>query len=160
MKKPAVILVLMLGLASPAWADIDKGTKAYKAKNFTTAYREFLSAAKAGNARAKVSVAVMHMRGQGVKIDFDVALRWLREAAVQGDGDARILLGDLYSRDIPAIKDHIRSYVWLTLVLAKVRAKKRENTLKILHNLRPPMTPEEIERAQDIAQQWNELDKE
>ena len=111
MKKLAIFAVFAVGLAGSAWADINKGTKAYKAKDYETAYREFLTAAKAGNARAKVSVAVMHSRGQGVKIDFDVAVRWLREAAGQGDGDARILLGDFYSRDIPSIKDHVKSYV-------------------------------------------------
>ncbi len=159
MKKLAIFAVFAVGLAGSAWADINKGTKAYKAKDYETAYREFLTAAKAGNARAKVSVAVMHSRGQGVKIDFDVAVRWLREAAGQGDGDARILLGDFYSRDIPSIKNHVKSYVWLTLALKKVRAKKRANTPKMLHNLRPRMTEKEIERAQRLAEQWTALDK-
>ena len=101
----------------------------------------------------------MHIRGQGIKIDFDVAVRWLREAAGQGDGDATILLGDFYSRDFRSIKDHVKSYVWLTLALKKVRVKKRANTLKMLHNLRPRMTEEEIECAQRLADQWTALDK-
>lgn len=163
MKKLAIFIIFVFGFgigpAAPAWADIDKGTKAYKAKDYATAYREFLASAKAGNARSKVSVAVMHIRGQGVKVDFDLAVRWLREAAGQGDGDARILLGDLYSRDIPSIKDHVKSYVWLTLALAKVRAKKRETTLKMLHMLRPRMTEEEVDRGRKLAEQWNDLDK-
>lgn len=159
MRRLATFLVLATVLANPAWADIAKGTKAYKAKDYATAYREFIASAKAGNARAKLSVAMMHIRGQGVKRDFDVAVRWLREAAGQGDGDARMVLGDFYSREIPAIKDHVKSYVWLTLALKKVRAEKRANTLKMLHKLRPRMTPEEIKRAQKITEQWNELDK-
>lgn len=161
MRKPAIffVFVAIAGLAGPAWADIEKGTKAYKAEDYETAYREFHAAAKAGDPRAKLSLAMLYIRGQGVKTDIDAAVRWLREAAGQGDGDARMVLGDIYSRDIESIKDHVKSYVWLTLALAKVRAKKRDDTLKMLHNLRPRMKPEEIERAKEIAAQWFLLDQ-
>ena len=159
MKILAIFIVIAAVMANPALADINKGTAAYNAKDYTTAYSEFLAAAQAGSPRAKLSVDMMHIRGQGVKRDFDVAVRWLREAAGQGDGDARMVLGDLYSRDISSIKDHVKSYVWLTLALKKVRADKRATTLKMLHALRSRMKPDEIERAQKLAAQWAELDK-
>ena len=53
----------------------------------------------------------------------------------------------------------MKSYVWLTLALKKVRADKRATTLKMLHALRSRMKPDEIERAQKLAAQWAELDK-
>jgi len=117
-----------------------------------------MESAEAGDPRAKPSVAMMHIRGQGVKIDLTVAIRWLREAAGQGDGDARMVLGDLYSHDVPSIKDYVKSYVWLTLALQKVRSSKRDDTVKLRITLIRRMTPEQIERAEKIADQWKALD--
>jgi uncharacterized protein len=160
MRKLAIFLIFAAGMINPAGADIRKGMEAYNKDDYVTAYREFMESAKAGDPRAKLSVAMMHIRGQGVKIDLNVAIRWLREAAGQGDGDARMVLGDLYSHDVPSIKDYVKSYVWLTLALQKVRSTKRDDTVKMRITLSRRMTPEQIERAKNIAEQWNALDEE
>jgi TPR repeat protein len=149
-------LVIMAG---PARADINHGMAAYNKKDYATARTEFTAAAKAGDARAKLSLAMMYIRGQGVERDFDLAVRWLREAAGQGDGDARMVLGDLYSRDIPSIQDYVKSYVWLTLALKKVRADKRATALKLRHKLQPRMSPQQIKIADRLVEQWNRLDQ-
>ena len=93
-----------------------------------------------------------------MKIDLNVAIRWLREAAGQGDGDARMVLGDLYSHDVPSIKDYVKSYLWLTLALQKMRSTKRDDTVKMRITLSRRMTPEQIERAENMAEQWIALD--
>lgn len=158
MRKLAIFLVLAAGMIAPAAADVRKGMEAYNKDDFATAYREFMESAEEGDPRAKLSVAMMHIRGQGVEIDLNVAIRWLREAAGQGDGDARMVLGDLYSHDVPSIKDYVKSYVWLTLALLKVRSTKRDDTVKMRITLIRRMTPEQIERAEKIADQWKALD--
>lgn len=163
MKKLAIIFIVFavglgLGTGGAAWADVRKGMEAYNKSDYATAYREFMESAEAGDPRAKLSIAMMHIRGQGVKIDLNVAIRWLREAAGQGDGDARMVLGDLYSHDVPSIQDYVKSYVWLSLALRKVRSGKRNDTVEMRITLIRRMTPEQIERGNKITEQWIALD--
>ncbi len=158
MKKFTLSIILMFALTAPCWASTSKGWEALKKKDYATAQRVLMAAAMDGKAHAKYGIGMMLIRGMGVKIDLDEGMRWLRESAGQGDGDARMALGRLHGEDHPLLKDYVKSYVWLTLALAKVRAGKRDDTVAMRITLIRRMTPEQIERAEKMAQQWRELD--
>lgn len=159
MKRALIVGSLIAGICLPAFAGIDEGTEAYKKGDYATAHREFLIAAEQGDVRAKYSLGLLYLRGQGVPADPLTAVRWLRDAAGWGDGDARLVLGNLYMRDLPKLRDYIKSYVWLTLALSKVRGRKREAALRMRGEVRRKMTPEQISRANVLLDEWRALDK-
>ena len=159
MNRILIAFLLLAGLAVPAAAGLDQGVAAYKRGDYVVAHREFLAAARAGEARAKYSLGLMYLRGQAVAPDLSKALRWLREAAGQGNGDARMALGDLHMKDDPALRDLVKSYLWLTLALNKVRGGKRIRALEMRRQVTENMTPKEREKAELLVEQWRALER-
>jgi len=157
MKRPAIAILLAASLISPALADLDKGTAAYRRSDFVTAHREFLAPAQKGEARAQFSLALLYLRGQGVAQDTTEAIRWLRKAANLGDGEARLVLGDVYMKGPP--RDYVKSYMWLVLALAKARGPQRHLALRLRKYVAQRMTPEQIARAKKMARDWRALDR-
>jgi TPR repeat protein len=159
MKRTAIAFLLAASLAAPAIAGTTEGTAAYKRGDFAAAHREFLSAARDGDARAQFSLGLMYLRGQGVAPDMRAASIWLRKAAGRGDGDARIVLGELHMRDIPGLRDFVKSHMWLTLALNKVRGPKRGMALDLRRQVAARMTPDQIARAQKLVADWRETER-
>ena len=166
MKRTMIALMLAAGLAAglsaPAWADLGAGTAAYLRGDFANAYREFLAAGRQGVARAQFSLGLMYLRGQHVGRDYAKAVRWLRKAADQGDGEAYMVLGDLHMRDIPShplLRDYVKSYMWLTLALAKVRGTKRRTALALRTQVAARMIQQQIDRASRMAREWRALER-
>ncbi len=157
MKRPAIAILLAASLISPASADLDKGVAAYKRGDFVTAHQEFLAPAREGEARAQFSIALLYLRGQGVARDTAVAMRWLRMAANRGDGEARLVLGDLYMKGPQ--RDYVKSYMWLILAVANLRGPQRKIAFRLRKQAAQRMTPEQIARAKQMAQDWRALER-
>ncbi len=67
MKRVTAFAVLLVVLATPAWAGIyDEGAAAYERGDYETALREFRPLAEQGNALAQHNLGVMYDNGQGV----------------------------------------------------------------------------------------------
>jgi TPR repeat protein len=158
MKRSAIAIVLAASLISPAWADLDRGTAAYRRGDFVTAHREFLAPAQKGEARAQFSLALLYLRGQGVAQDTGEAMRWLRKAANRGDGEARLVLGDLYMKGPPP-RDYVKSYMWLILAVANIRGPKRKIAFRLRKQAAAHMTPEQIAQAKKMARDWRALER-
>lgn len=157
MKRLAIAIVLAASLISTASADLNRGTAAYKRGDFVAAHREFLAPAQNGEARAQFSLALLYLRGQGVAQNTTEAMRWLRKAANQGDGEARLVLGDLYMKEPP--RDFVKSYMWLLLALANVRGPRRHLAFRLQKFVAERMTPEQIALAKKLARDWRSLER-
>lgn len=155
MRSTAIAIVLAASLISTAWADLDRGTAAYRRGDFITAHREFLAPAQKGEARAQFSLALLYLRGQGVAQNTPEAMRWLRKAANRGDGEARMVLGDLYMKAGP--QNYVKSYMWLTLGLANIRGSQRNIAHRMRKHVAARMTPEQIAQAKKMARDWRAL---
>jgi len=103
-------MLLCAGLA--AGADLASGKRAYDAKDFATAFKEFTPLAEQGNADAQFFLGKMYLAGQGVLKDTDRALKWLTASATQGNADAQFFLGSYYL--LPHI-DIAQGLEWLRL---------------------------------------------
>ena len=159
MKHAAIVFLLLAGLSAPVTAGTAEGTAAYKRGDFAVAHREFLAAARSGDARARFSLGLLYLRGQGVQRNYAVALQWLQKAARQGDGEARLVLGDLHMRQTPARRDLLKSYMWLTLALSIVRGPKRRAALALRARVSAEMTKQQIARAKKMARDWKALER-
>ena len=108
--------ILLLGLTAhipAAHATWDEATKAFAKKQYASAAKLFRPLAEKGNALAQYQIALMHRMGLGLTKDQKEAKKWSRLAARQGNRDAQLMLGSLYSKsDGDELADVVRAYVW------------------------------------------------
>ena len=108
----AAAVSLLIGLAAPASADIEKGLAAYLRGDFATAHREYRRLAEQGDAAAQFGLGLLYHLGEGAARDHAEALRWYTEAAEQGEVRAQHTLGDMYRNGQGAPRDHAAAARW------------------------------------------------
>ena len=92
-----IALVLsVVYLAAPAWADFKAGEKAHHRGDYATALREWQPLAKQGQAVAQYNLGLLYANGQGVPKDDAQARQWYEKAANQEHAGAQVNLGSLY----------------------------------------------------------------
>ena len=96
----------------PAGADYKAGRKAYKAKDYETAFKEFSKSAQEGHARAQIWVGGLYERGRGVERDFGKAMEWYLKAADQGSAVAYFRIGWMYRKGRGVSADDQKAYEW------------------------------------------------
>lgn len=90
----ACALLMTITLAAAA-GDHSSASKAYRAGDYATAHRIWLSLANKGNGAAQYNIGLLFQHGLGVASNFDEAVKWYTKAAHGGDADAQARLGDL-----------------------------------------------------------------
>ena len=83
----AVLAILMLAVAAPAWADnspsFQQAMAAHKAGNYKQAFRLLQPLAQQGDAEAQYHLCVMYFEGHGVARNYQQAFAWCQKAANQ-----------------------------------------------------------------------------
>lgn len=139
-----IMAIMICSVALPAHADIERGRDLMEKNQFAEAMREFLPAARAGNADAEELIGVMYALGLGVPRDDRRAFEWYMRAAMKGHPGAQSGVGWYYEvgRGVEA-PDLVRGYMWY--VLSAIggdpdAAISQEEIVK-------KMTPEQIRQA-------------
>ena len=78
--------------------DYRRGLRAYQIGDATTAIKEWLPLAEAGDAESQLRLSLMYDRGKGVPQDSQRALFWVRKAAGQGFAAAEFRLGVIHAQ--------------------------------------------------------------
>ncbi len=78
MKRVISAVIVLIGLAAPAWAGFDEGVAAYNRGDYATALREWRPLAEQGDASAQLNLGSMYDAGVGVSQDYAEAVRWYR----------------------------------------------------------------------------------
>ena len=107
-------------------------------------------AADQGDASAQHNLAVMYDNGQGVTQDYAQAVKWYRLAADQGYASAQSNLGVMYSNGQGVPQDYVQAHKWYNLAAAQGDADGAKNRDLVAKR----MTPQQIERAQELARNW------
>jgi len=125
MKLKTLLLTLLLttSLIGTTYAD---GYKAYQAKDYVTALKEWKPLAEQGDPYAQYSLGVMYAKGDGVLKDYKQAANWYRKAAEQGDSEAQISLGVMYAKGDGVLKDMTKAKYWFNKAYEGDNAKSRE----------------------------------
>ena len=111
-----IALVLsMVCLIVPAWADYKAGEDAYGRGDYATALREWRPLAEQGNALAQYNLGVLYRKGRGVPQDDVQARQWYEKAAAQGQAKAQYNLGTLYFNGAGVPKDYPQALRWFRL---------------------------------------------
>ena len=95
-----IAALLLIVLATPAWAGFDEGVAAYDRGDYATALREWRPLAEQGHVLAQYKIGTMYSQGVGVRQDYVEATKWLRKAARQGYPEAQFVLGFLYGAGV------------------------------------------------------------
>ena len=96
MQRKLLTAALLVVLATPAWADFQKGWSAYYRGDYATALNELRPVAAGGHPAAQVNLGIMYEEGQGVTQNHAEALKWYRQAALRGYAKGELRIGTLY----------------------------------------------------------------
>lgn len=123
-----ITMTVLLCSAMPAWADSGRGLLAYQRGDFSTAFYSWQSSADLGDRQSQLGLGVLYYNGQGVAVDYGLAVTWFTRAAEQGVSDAQFNLGIMYAHGLgverneetakdwivrAAVQGHSTAIVWL-----------------------------------------------
>jgi TPR repeat protein len=147
---PIGLVMSMVCLVVPAWADYQAGMDAYNRGNFATALREWQPLAEQGDARAQFSFGLLYENGDGVPRDYTKARQWYEKAAAQGDVKAQLYLGLQSSFGQGGPVDLVQAYMWYSLAAGNGNA----HAPGYRDDLARQMTPAQIAEGQKRAREW------
>ncbi len=96
MKRVIATMALLIGLVTPAWADLNQGISAFRSGDYETAQRELTPAATGGDPQAQYYLGMVHNLRTGIAADPVQAVSWFRRAAEQGHGYGQFSLALMY----------------------------------------------------------------
>ncbi|TKB65031.1 MAG: sel1 repeat family protein [Nitrospira sp.] len=92
----SIALVLsIVCLTAPAWADFKMGMDAYQRGDYATALGEWQPLAEQGQAIAQYQLGLLYANGKGVEKDDAKARKWYEKSAIQGHTEAQVNFGIL-----------------------------------------------------------------
>ncbi len=155
MKRLALAVALLIGLATPSQADYWDGLAAYDRGDYATALQEFKPLAEKGHANAQFGLGLMYDEGQGVPQDYAEAVKWYRKGAQQGQANAQHNLGFMYSHGQGVPQDYVQAHMWSNLAASRLPpGSLRDMAVTGREMLAEKMTPEQIAEAQRLAREW------
>jgi TPR repeat protein len=108
--------------------------------------------AEKGDARAQYNLGLLYASGLGVTHDYHAALKWHRMAAKQGHAGAQNELAQMYSKGQGVPQDYIRAYMWYSVAAESLSGGSKQELAKDRDNAASHMTPDQIQKAQEMAQ--------
>jgi len=151
----AFCLAVSISGAPPAHAGFDEGMAYYQKGDFFRALSELKPEAEAGNALAQVQVAGIYHYGLVGAANFAEALKWYRKSAAQGNADAMLGLGVMYSLGQGVGKDQVQSFKWLTLAASRLpQGPDRNRVMSALDTMKEQMSDADVAHAQTLAKDW------
>ena len=106
------LVLSIVCLAVPVWADFQAGMDANNREDYATALREWRPLADQGDSLAQYNLGLLYRKGRGVPQDDAQARQWYEKAAVQGQAKAQFSLGTLYFNGEGAPKDYRQALRW------------------------------------------------
>ena len=147
---PIALVLSIVCLVVPAWADFKAGMDAYNRGDFATALREWQPLAEQGNASAQFSLGLSYENGDGVPRDYTKARQWYEKAAAQGDAKSQLYLGlqSSFGQGVPV--DLVQAYMWYSIAAGNGNM----HAPGYRDDLTRQMTPAQITEARKRAREW------
>ncbi|MBF0501707.1 MAG: sel1 repeat family protein [Candidatus Riflebacteria bacterium] len=122
----------------------------YVPQDYFEAVKWFRKAAEQGYIPAQLNLGECYAKGHGVQKDLLESVKWYQKAAEQGDDAAQGHLVMMYSKQEGVPRDYVLAYMW-DLIWCE---KTGHTDARYIANLLKKMTPEQIERGQELARNW------
>ena len=147
---PIALLLSLVCLVVPAWADYQAGMDANKRGDYATALREWRPLAEQGHAVAQYSLGLLYANGQGVPKDDAQARQWYEKSAAQGGAKAQFYLGMQSAFGEGGPVDLAQAHMWYSLAAGNGHAA----ATVYRNELTRQMTPAQIAEAHKRAREW------
>ena len=131
---------------------------AYGRKDYELALRLWKHSAENGNADAYFSLGLMYYTNTGnlfLVPNYKEAAKWFLLGANQGNSQSQTYLSVMYYQGIGVEKDYVHARMWC-IILASSETGKRgyDDAVCFRDQLAELMTPEQIEKSQDMASKF------
>ena len=110
---PVALVLSIICLSVPAWADFNAGGDAYTRGDYATAFREWRPLAEQGDSQSQYNLGWLYYYGRGVPKDYAQARQWYKNAAAQGDTSAATNVGIMYLEGYGVPQDYLTALFWL-----------------------------------------------
>jgi uncharacterized protein len=120
--------------------------------DFRVAAGLFYPLAEKGDARAQYNLGLLYASGLGVTHDYQASLKWHRMAATQGHAGAQGELAQMYAKGQGVSQDYVRAHMWYGVAAELLTGGSKQELAKDRDNVASHMTPEQIQKAQEMAQ--------
>ncbi len=107
-------------------------------------------AAQGGNVLAQYNLGYMYELGQGTEQNYGLAAKYYQMASYKGHAKAQYSLGSLYTKGQGVTNSNVEAYKWYS-ISARNGNRKARFQMKAIGKT---MSPEDIETAQAIAEQF------
>jgi TPR repeat protein len=144
------LVLLIICLALPAWADFQAGMDANNRGDYATALREWRPLAEQGDARAQFDLGLLYENGDGVPRDYAKAHQWYEKSAAQGGAKAQFYLGLQSAFGEGGPLDLAQAHMWYSLAAGNGHV----GAAVYRDDLTRQMTPAQISEAQKRAREW------
>ncbi len=146
-----LLLAISMGclVATVNAAPMDDAKAAYNKGDYKEAVRWYRLSADQGNAEAQERIGVMYHAGYGVIQDYKEALKWLRLSAAKGYAAAQNHIGGMHYNGDGVTQDYILAHMWFNLSSSAGGVNGAKNRGSVAKE----MTPQQIEKAQDMARE-------
>ena len=99
-------------------------------------------------------IALMHRMGLGMTKDQKEAKKWSRLAAKQGNADAQLMLGSLYSKaEGGELADVVSAYIWYEASAKEGNAEAKKELVSLEKGMSPqqlPNAPRQGAKVRDV----------
>ena len=123
-------------------------------QDYKEAVKWYRLAAEQGDALAHFNLGSMYHEGQGVPQDYKEAVKWYRLSAEQGYAQAQKELGLLYFKGEGVLQDYALAHMWFNICAAGEKDDWKEDCMEARTRVQRKMTPQQIEKAQEMARNW------
>jgi hypothetical protein len=149
-----IIAALLILAPSPGFSDpLSDATTAYARGDYATALKLVRPLAEKGDPQAQNYLGTMYRDGHGVPQNHMTAVKWYRAAAGQGYAQAQNSLGVMHAHGQGVPQDNIRAYMWFEVATSAPVGRDAKKATVRRDELAPRMTPQQVERARQLAQQ-------
>ena len=152
--KKAYKLLLPLAKHGDAKAQLNLGMLYVKGLGVPQDYKEAVKwirlSAEQGYAKAQHNLGFMYVTGKGVPQDYKEAVKWFRLSAEQGNAESQTNLGVMYDDGTGVPQDYKEAHMWFNLS----GSNGRKVAIKYRNKIEKKMTPQQIEKAQEMARNW------
>ncbi|HSF66677.1 MAG TPA: tetratricopeptide repeat protein [Nitrospiraceae bacterium] len=156
----SALLLSIIGLAIPTWADYEAGVNAFHRADYATALREWRPLAEQGHAGAQYYIGLLYDFKKGVAQDFSMARLWYEKAAAQGHAGAQNNLGGLYEFGHGVPQNDVLAYMWYSLAAAHPTDDEwRDLAAENRDEIADHMTAAQIADAKKRVREWKPTKK-
>ncbi len=131
-KLVALVCVCVAFVATPVFADYQKGLDAFSNGDYAAAVAEWRPLAEKGDVKAQFNLGLMYKLGRGVPQSYKEMIKWYTLSAEQGEATAQYNLGVSYRNGEGVPQDYKKAVKW-TRLAAEQGLSNAQNNLGVLY---------------------------